>query len=205
MFDIEKELNEVRSINVSPSKELIDTTTEAVREKIYALKENNAKIRQSNIIKLSGFAAIPAAARVLLAVVIGSLSPHAAAYYTVDINQSIVMSVDESGYVIDVHEELDILDENKLDNQTIEYAISQAIAATRQNGYITDGDNILIGCFGDDKYNNISRNQILNYIEDLTPNIKLLSIHGSMRDWIKAKDADIPAGLYYLALLSDNT
>jgi len=203
MFDIERELNEVRSIDVSPSRKLIDTTTRMVKTKSSEYKDSRRKTRRSNIIKLSGFAALPAAASVLLAVVIGLVTPQAAAYYTVDIGQSIVMSVDESGYVIDVDQELDFLDESEIKDESIEYAVSQAIAYAQQDGYIDEGEPILIGCFGDDIYNNISKNQVLSYLGDTALEINLLSVHGTMEDWDSAQAIDISAGLYKLALLSD--
>lgn len=194
MFNIEKELDEIRSIDVSPSKNLIDTTTRMVKAKISEYKAVKAKIRRSNIIKLSAMAALPAAASILLAVVIGLVSPRAAAYYTVDINQSIVMSVDEKGYVIDVQGELVTLDEYVLKGETIEYAISQTITFAD----VTENQHILIGCFGDDKYNNISKNQIAYYLDDADLSVNLLSVHGTMNDWNEAEKLDTSAGLYLL-------
>lgn len=194
MFNIEKELDEIRSIDVSPSKKLIDTTTRMVESKIAEHKAAKAKTRRNNIIKLSSFAALPAAASLLLAIVIGLVSPQAAAYYTVDINQNIVMSVDENGYVIDIDEELDTLDVDSLKGETVEYAVSQTIA----NADLEDNQDVLIGCFGADEYNNISKNQISNYLGNTALNINMLSVHGTMNDWQNADKLNVSAGLYLL-------
>lgn len=204
MFNIEKELNEIRNIDVSPSRELIENTTKMVKKKSAERHELKKKARRSNIIKLSAFASLPAAAAVLLAIVIGFVTPQAAAYYTVDMGFTTAISVDEDGYVIDIDadESFDNLDEDKLKNQTIEYAISQVIDSADGSRYITDSTDVLIGCFGDDEHNNISKNQVMYHLEDASYHINLMSVHGTIEDWNNAQAADMSAGLYLISQLS---
>ncbi len=59
--------------------------------------------------------------------------------------------------------------------------------------------------FGDDEYNNISKNEILYYLnEQSNVSINLMSIHGSDKNWNKAKEQDVSAGLYELSKLGEN-
>lgn len=208
MFDIDKELNEIRNINVVPSAKLIARTKEEILHQENEL-EIIRKRKRKRITRITIFSTFPVAVAAMLIMFVNMAMSKPVAYYSLDINPNINMVVDKDGIVTKViYEESDIFDDIKKDDivgNEIELAISKAIIVAQDEGYIKEDENVLIGCFGEDKYNNISKNLITSYLENtLDNNINLMSIHGSMDDWNNAKKNKVSAGLYALNNLSVN-
>jgi len=207
MFDIDRELDDIRNINVSPSRELIDITKDLVIKRSSEIRAKRKKKTKKNIIKISSFAALPVAACILLAVVIALVTPKPVVYYSMDINPSLEMSVDSNGIVLDIDYdkgEWEDIEEYNFEGTSVEYAMSEVITLAQKDGYIDSDENVLIGCFGEDEYNNISKNLILSYLDsNLGQDINLMSIHGSMDTWKQADRMSISAGLYALSEITN--
>ena len=209
MFDIDKELNDIRNITAFPPKELIDDTKKLVEDKINRLDALRKVKKKNNIIKFTTLSALPAAAAILFAVAIGLAMPKAAVHYSLDINPNMTMSANDNGIVLGVeYDDEDAwgnLDKKALKGKPIEYAISEAIISAHENGYVMDSENVLIGCFGDDEHNNISKNQILSYLSgSISEDISLMSVYGTEDDWKEAENSNISAGLYALSMMADD-
>lgn len=209
MFDIDKELNDIRNITAFPPKELIDDTKKLVEDKINRLDALRKVKKKNNIIKFTTLSVLPAAASILFAVAIGLAMPKAAVRYSLDINPNMTMSANDNGIVLGVEyddeDAWENLDKKALKGEPIEYAISEAIISAQENGYIMDNENVLIGCFGDVEHNNISKNQILSYLSgSISEDISLMSVYGTEDDWKEAENSNISAGLYALSMMADD-
>ncbi len=207
MYDIDKDLNEIRSMDASPSSELISNTKKNIMREEDEVFSRRKKAKRMHVARFSKILAIPAAAAAMFIIFINLAMPTPVSYYSVDINPNINMAVDENGIVCDVKSsELELsrkVSKDEIIGNPVEYAISRIIVEAQKEGYIGDSENILIGAFGDDEHNNISKNQILSYLENsLRETIVLLSVHGSIDDWKIANKSDVSAGLYSLSNLS---
>ncbi|MCK5128260.1 MAG: hypothetical protein KAQ68_00295 [Clostridiales bacterium] len=204
MFDIDKALDEIRSIDVSPSSTQIDKAKQTVLHEESEL-DARRKAKRKRTVRISHFLAIPAAAAAMFILLIRLAVPTPVSYYSVDINPNIQMAVDQNGIVCSIEESDLEIAKDEIVGQSIEYAISNIIITAQDTGYIKDNENVLIGCFGEDEYNNISKNQVRAYLStSLREDIVLMSIHGSLEEWENADKEDMSAGLYTLHTLYSN-
>jgi|GEM_PF-4251231 len=208
MFDIDRELDDLRNIYVSPSRELLDVTKELIIKRSNELQSTKRERKNKNIIKITSIAALPVAASILFAVVIGLVTPKPVAYYSLDINPSLEMSVDSKGIVCRLDydkDEWEDIEEYNLEGTSVEYAMSEVITLAQKDGYIESDENVLIGCFGEDEHNNISKNLILSYLDsNLKQDVNLMSVHSTMDSWKQAGRLNISAGLYALSEIADD-
>jgi len=210
MFDIDKELNEIKNINIPPPIALVAKTKKMVDRRLKHKRIEKKIAAKKRIIKFTSLTALPVAAAILLAIVISVGIPKPAAYFSMDIGTNVTITTDKNYSVrsIEYDDDSSLNDTNtqNLKGESIEYAVSQIIIAANGSGHINENQNLLIACFGADEYNNISLNQVLSFLnDDLKESINLLSVSSGMDDWKNAKKLAFSPSLYALSNLSDNT
>jgi len=212
MFDIDAYLDTIAVKEVSPSDTLINKTVEQCGE-VMKTKEKERKTAKQ--IKKVVMIAVPAAALLLIGIFIGSqlnvlqgtAVNAASACFTVDINPSVCVNVDEESIVTslvgqnkdaaDLVEKLDCIGEPAAD------AIYEIVDEAKALGYINEENKyVLIGCFGisdEDATIGSLQEKLENSFGDM---IDLLTVSGTLEEKTQADTLDVSAGLLKLSRMA---
>jgi len=212
MFDIDAYLENIAVKEVSPSDTLINKTVEKCGEVLKTKEKENKAAKQ---IKKAMMIAVPAAALLLMGIFIGSqlypaqapVTEVATACFTVDINPSVCVNVDEDSIVTDLVgqnkdaaaliKKLDCIGEPAAD------AIYEIVEQAKDLGYINDQNKyVLIGSFGisdEDETLGSLQQMLENSFGDM---IDLLMVSGTLEDKLQADSLDVSAGLLKLSRMA---
>lgn len=213
MFDIDKYLNDINLVEMEISDDALTRTKKRCEEeqsKLREQRERGNKIRKGMLI------AAPAAAVLLIGMLIGAAlfsnatAAQSVAYYTVDVNPSICVHVDEQGLVTKVvsqnKDAVDIIKALDCAGKPATDVIREIIAAVKEAGYLGENNKIvLIGCFtADGTHVEAALGDLQSKLEaDFGEMIELLIVSGSLDDLQAAKELQVSAGLLRLAQMAD--
>ena len=213
MFDIDKYLEDMKIKNFEPSDALVEDT----KKRCAGLRKPNkgkhySKAKKSRFTK-AAIIAIPAAAMLIIGVFLGAFlfgektDPSVVAFYTVDINPSICINVDENEIVKSVKSQnedaKELIKELKLGGLGSSQAIEMIIEAARKAGFIDESNSyVLVGRFGDG--NDEALFDLQAKLEaDLDEMIQLLIVSGSYEDKLAADKLNVSAGLLKLSRMAE--
>ncbi len=207
MFDINRELDEIRSISLTPSAELIRETKRRIRR-----HRQNADAPEERPVwrRRAAWITVPMAAALAVVFAVNIVSLQYTAYYTVDINPGVGFSVNGDGIVTDV----DLIDTESMDAdvlRTLEgrplvQVMDAVLAEAQRSGYIEPDTDVLVGCFAGQKHTAITKNQIgASLSGNIQERINLLYIVGTKDERKTAEQKDVSPGLYSLSRLAENS
>jgi len=214
MFDIDEYLDDIRIKEFEPSNSLVQRTKKECEKNMKPQKATRSyRSEKSHKFSKGAFIAIPAAAMLLVGVFLGALffgektDPSVVAFYTVDINPSICVNVDENEVVQSVKSQNE--DAKKLlanidcVGLSVPQVIRMIIDEAKLAGYL-DGNQkyVLIGRFGEGNkqaLNNL-QSQLEAKIGDM---IDLLIVSGTFEDKLDADGLNVSAGLLALSKMAD--
>ncbi len=214
MFDIDKYLNDLKIKEFEPSDSLIQKTVKECEKTMKPQKVHRRVATESRKrFNRGALIAIPAAVMLLVGVLVGAFifgeksDPSVVAFYTVDINPSICVNVDENEIVVSVKSQND--DAKKLLKSiycvglTVPQAVEKIIEAAKLAGFL-DGEQkyVLVGRFGDNNEAALKdlQAQLNAKLGDL---IELLIVTGSLEDKLNADNLHVSAGLLILSQMAD--
>ena len=213
MFDIDKYLQDMRIKEFYPSDSLIEKTKisceKAARPRAakHYSKTKGSKLTRAAVI------AIPAALMLLVGVLLGAFlfaekdDPSVVAFYTVDINPSICIHVDENEIVKSIKSQnkdaQKLLESISCEGLSSSSAIELIINAAMDAGYINDTNKyVLVGRFGD--ANEQALLSLQEQLEaDIDDMIQLLIVSGSFEDKQSADELNVSAGLLKLSQMAE--
>ena len=130
------------------------------------------------------------------------------AYYTIDINPSFCLQVDENDVVIDIEfindDAEQLKDRINCIGLPIEEAIEMIITVASDAGYIADEQYILIGKFSENDEEDLTDLQA-QLEEDFGDMAHLLVVNGTLDDKQTADELNVSAGLLKLSELAGKT
>ena len=209
MNSIDQYLNHISLKEAQPADQLIRSTIEACRSVAKKDSRYSWLLRKAPI-----FAAVAVAALACLLLIVNSIVPvdhnqTASGYYTIDINPSLCISVDEHGRVTGVFaqndEATDMIEQLSIDGKSVIESIKAIIYAARDNNLLSSEElqYVLIGCFGsldDDLVPQLADMQSL-FDELFGDSVELLIVSGTIEDKTIADQRRVSAGLYMLGLM----
>jgi hypothetical protein len=211
MFDIDKYLDNLQIKEVEAGEELLQRTKKRCEEAAKTRRRSEAMRH----FKKAALIAVPAAAVLLAGIFIGArfFAPPAqtsAAYYTVDINPSICVTVGEDGLVTGVQgqngDAQALLGSLSCEGVSAGEAIRQIIAAAQAAGYFSEGPRyVLIGCFTADGAPSQGELGGLQAMleESFGDMIELLIVSGTLEDKQMADALRVSAGLLKLSQMAE--
>ncbi len=214
MFDIDRYLDDMKLVEFEISEDALTLTKKRCEEEQKKQLRQQEKVKK---VKKGTLIAVPAAAVLLAGVFLGALlfsktvtAPQAVAYYTVDVNPSLCVEVDEQSLVTGVKGQNsdadDIVASLDCKGKHVADAIGEIITAVRDAGYIDENQKyVLIGCFAKDgtKLENTLTDLQSKLESDFGDMIDLLIVSGSIEDLQAANDLKVSPGLLKLAQLAD--
>lgn len=214
MFDIDKYLDDLRIKEFEPSDSLVEKTKTSCEKYLNLNKEKKYYRSKNNGISKAALITIPAAAMLLIGVVLGAIifgsvpaNSNITAFYTVDINPSVCVNVDENEIVTSIESQNEDAKKllNSLDcvSKTPTKAIEIIIKAAKQAGYLnSENTYVLVGRFGDGNKEALEglQAQLENSLDDM---IQLLIVSGSLKDKHDADELNVSAGLLKLSQMAE--
>lgn len=146
MFDIEKQLNELGRKKHRPDESLRQRTLDKLR--------GQTRVAAPRKVHALHIAAIPAAAAVLVAILLLILLPdvQTTSYYTIDINPSISIEADANGVIISAKAQNGdaeaLLADLNLTGMPFIDALRQVVQTAEEQGYLKDNGHVLVAHFG---------------------------------------------------------
>jgi hypothetical protein len=199
LFELDKELQAIAADKYNPSEELRLKTRSMVSRA--AQKRSKARPSARKLTRL--YPAVAAALAIILFVSVFSAAPaQAAGYYTIDINPSISIAVDDNDNVLSVSaknsEAEGLLAGLELAGMRFEDALKVIIQAAAQEGYLKDQGRLLVAHFGNDE--GISQQELELIVSDQLPEsgVSVLALHGGKDDFDNAESAGKKAGIELL-------
>lgn len=214
MFNIDKYLDNLRIKEFEPSDSLIEKTKASCEKHLNPNTARRYKKSKNNGISKAALIAIPAAAMLLVGLILGAIlfgslpvNANIAAFYTVDINPSICVNVDDNEVVTSIESQNE--DARKLLNsldcvgKTSTEAIKIIIEAAKQAGYLNaENTYVLVGRFGSGNEEALA--DLQTQLEDnLDEMIQLLIVSGSLKDKENADELNVSAGLLKLSEMAE--
>lgn len=215
MFDLDAYLEKIAIKEVSPSDTLINATVEKCGE-VLKTKEKESKLFKQ--IKKAVLIAAPACALLLIGILIGSqffaAGPAvpvqaAAACFTVDINPSVRVNVDDNNVVTSLSAQNDDAQTliKKLDcvGMGAVDAIYKIVEQAKSDGYLNDQNKyVLVGCFGV-----TNEEQTLGSLQDRLEQdfgdmVTLLIVSGTLDDKSEADLLNVSPGLLKLSKMAED-
>jgi hypothetical protein len=204
LIDIEKELRNIRT-EFKPDERLRQRTRSLV------ISEAGKRNRSKTDFKKAAFKFSPAVAFVLVLVLCISLftsaPARAAGYYTIDIDSSISVAVDQNDTVISVSAEDDeaaaLLEGLDIDGMQFEDALKVIVQAAAQKDYLKEDGHVLVAHFGDGE--GISQEDVNTIVDGQLPadKVSALALNGSADDYKNAKKSGKKAGIELLLNSAD--
>ncbi len=206
MIDIDKQLQKIELKTIKPDDILVNKTKTRMKRIIRKQDKSNRKVFWRTMA-----VAIPAAAALVVVAVLLMFSSRGgtpmladSVYYTIDINPSIVLEVDDSDRIISIaarnEDALDLMGNIQCLGMDIREAIPLIISEAKKLGYITeDQDNyVLIARFGEEN-GHLSESEINSIVSDVTGGeAHVLYLIGSLEDKAEAELKGKSAGIYLL-------
>ncbi len=215
MFDLDAYLDKIAIKEVSPSDTLINTTVEKCG-KVLVTKEKETKLFKQ--IKKAVLIAAPACALLLIGIIIGSqffaAKPSAqvqaaSACFTVDINPSVRVNVDEQSIVTSLSAQNDdaTMLINKLDcvGMNAVDAIYKIVEQAKEDGYLNDQNKyVLLGCFGVSNEDATLGSLQERLEQDFGDLVTLLIVSGTLEDKSEADSLNVSPGLLKLSKMAQD-
>lgn len=183
-----------------PDEELRLQTRRLVRSAEQQRTGRNPRIRKHNLLYY------PAVAVVLAVILVFSVFPgtpaQAAGYYTIDINPSIIVAVDDDDTVLFFtaknKEAKELMTGVGLTGMRFDEALKVVINAASQKGYLKQGGHLLVAHFGDSE--GISQQALEEIVADQLPEsgVVALALNGGKDKFEKAKKAGQKPGIELL-------
>jgi hypothetical protein len=209
MFDIEKELRAFSRNKEVPSEALRESTRALVRREYNHTQANifppvhaqGASSRRRSARWVVIFAAAVAMMLGVTLVLSPPKSALAASYYTVDINPSMVLSMDANDIVINASaanaDAESLLDNLSLIGLSIEDALSSIIRVSAENGWLQENGHVLVAHFGDTP--GLTNEQVSDIVTKETPKtVSVLVLQSGKQDYEDAKKDNKEAGIELL-------
>ena len=206
MIDIDKQLEKLEIKKISPDENLVNKTKAGMRKVIRRRKRENSKVFWKTMA-----IALPAAAAVVLVAAMflfinrpGAPATAEGTFYTIDINPSVVLEVDDSDRIISItarnEEALELMGNLQCLGMDIRDAIPIIVTEAKRLGYISeDQENyVLIARFGEED-GHLSESEINSLVADVTGGeAHVLYLIGSLADKAEAEAQGKSAGVYLL-------
>ncbi len=206
MIDIDKQLEKLEIRTIKPDDFLVSKTKSRMRTMV----KRQDKDRKKKIRKTMAVALPLAAVFVLVAAMFifmgkgGSPVTAESVYYTIDINPSIVLEVDDSHRIISIscknEEALDLMNNIQCLGMNIKEAIPIIVAEAKNLGYISDDQEnyVLIAHFGEEN-GQLNEEEVNKLVYDATGGeANVLYLMGSLKDKEEAEEKGKSAGIYLL-------
>ena len=196
MYNIEKELNEIEF----QKHELDDSTRLAVRLMAIGQAQKNAQPEKRVWLMRTVYsAAVVALAVFLIFAVIPDASP--AGYYTIDINPSISIAVDQNDNVLEVSAENSdahrLLEGTLLRDISFEQALEQIVNLAAAQGYFEQDAHLLVAHFGETP--GISTEKVKQAVSQSTEHpVQVLVLQSTKTEYQNAKRQNKKAGVEML-------
>lgn len=197
MFDIDKYLDELNIKDIDPPATLVERTMQK--------RKGGFRVMKKRVTFALGAAAV-----LLVGIVIGAGAfggttvdePIITGYYTVDINPSISLGVDDDDKVAKVvsqNKDADqLLADLDVNGEDIEAAILQIVNAAKAAGYLADQEKyVLVGYFSKDGFFASSLQADLE--KSLGEMVHLLLVSGTLENKTQADGLGVSAGLLALS------
>lgn len=202
LIDIEKELRSIKT-EYKPDERLRQRTRSLVAGEIGKKRRGKVSFRRA------AFLYSPAAAVVLVIALCVSLftaaPAKAAGYYTIDINPSVSVGVDENNTVISVTPENEdaavMLEGLDIKGMQFEDAFKTLLQAADVKDFLKEDGHVLVAYFGDGE--GITQDEVNAIVNEQLPEKKIsaLALNGNTDDYDNAKKSGKKAGI---ELLLDN-
>ena len=206
MIDIDKQLEKLDIKSIKPDDSLVNKTKSQMRN-IAGKQDRNRRKKTWKTIAI----AVPAAAAFILVGLMfifmgrsGAPVTAESAFYTIDINPSIVLEVDNSNRIISIScrndEALELMANIQCLGLDIKDAIPKIVTEAKALGYISDDKEnyVLIASFGDDN-KRLSEDEINAIVQEATGGeANILYLMGSLQDKEDAEEKGKSAGIYLL-------
>lgn len=199
MFDIDNELEKLKKEKFKPDEKLRGETRRRIRAAVRGGEVKRAAERRTVLRACCAFAL--AVAMIIVLSVNFTGPAQAAGYYTIDINPSISVAVDNNNVVIsvtpennDASEMLKGLDLTGLSfNDALRIIINTAV----EDSYLKDNGNVLIAHFGSG--DGIPREELSSIVtEESSNSVTVLVLSSGKGDYEKAKKSGDKAGIQLL-------
>jgi hypothetical protein len=200
LFDIDKELQAMRAERYIPDEELRQKTRRLTSRAAREINGRKPRARKKSLLYYPATAVVLA---VILALSVFSAAPaQAAGYYTIDINPSISVAVDNDENVLFVtaknKEAKELLAGAGLAGMRFEDALKVVINSASQKGYLRDGGHLLVAHFGDSE--GMSQQTLEQIVIEQLPErgVIALALNGGKDEFEKAQKAGQKPGIELL-------
>lgn len=195
MFDVEKELNELKF----HEHELGDATRQAVLRMAYDKVQKKQTVKRTPLLRIAFSAVAVALAALMIFIVMPESEP--TGYYTIDINPSISVAVDHSDTVLKVFAENDdarrLLEGTSLQGLPFEQALRQVVVLASAQGYFEQGAHLLVAHFGDTP--GISAQQVETVVSQSTESpVRVMVLQSTKNEYQEARRQNKRAGVELL-------
>lgn len=215
MYDVDHYLTDIKLKEAVPADDLVARTMAACEG---ARQRRQAKSRRIQAQRHIRLIALPAAAFLIIGILIGAFffappimpGQTATAYYTVDINPSIMLATDTYGKVLRISGHNDdaqaIIRAVDAVGEPVAAAIRGVIDACRLAGYLQDEQKyVLVGYFGDEDKNDQIIGSLQTSLEkDFGDLIDLLLVSGSLDEKQQADELHVSPALLKLSRLASH-
>ncbi len=205
MLNLEKHLNDIQIKHNKPSQKLIDDT-------IFEIHKLNGRRGMNwdwlfNVKTIAAFSLSVATLLIMLSINFNmtpvDVTKTAHAFYSIDINPSVVLSVDDKEYVTNVEalneDATKLLQEIDLIGLHSRQAITKFVELAQENGYLTaENKYVLIGRFGDDNSQVVPEMQEY-FEENFEAEVQILVVSGSIKDKEEADKNELSPGILELS------
>ena len=205
MLDIDKELKALSETKHSPGVALRQSTRALVRDEVRRMQTGEHRAHRKPARRAVRWAAVCAATAAVILFGALMLSPvhtaQAAGYYTVDINPSVTLSVDENDIVLGAAAGNDdakaLLKDTVLAGLPISDALDALVRAASENGWLADSGHVLVAHFGDTP--GISEQQASDIVRSAAgDSVNVLVLQSTKEDYAAAEKQHKNAGLELL-------
>ncbi len=205
MLDIDKELKALSKIKQKPGDALRASMHALVRDEARHLQRGERRLSAKPVRRKVRWAAVCAVAAALMLIAALTFTPaqtaQAAGYYTIDINPSVTLSVDENDIVLSAeagNEDAAALLENmQLKGLPIANALDALVHAAADGGWLKENGHVLVAHFGDTP--GISEQQTLEIVSSAAGDtVNVLVLQSTKESFENAEKQHKSAGLELL-------
>ena len=205
MLDIDKELKALSKIKHSPGDSLRQSTRDLVQNEARHMRTGGRREPAKPAQRIVRWAAVCTAAAAVVLFAALMLSPvhtaQAAGYYTVDINPSVTLSVDENDVVLWAvaanEDAAALLEDMKLIGLPISDALDALVRAAAEGGWLADSGHVLVAHFGNTP--GISEQQANDIVSNAAgDSVNVLVLQSTKEDYEATEGQHQNAGLELL-------
>ncbi len=202
MLDIDKELKALSKIKQRPGNALRASTRALVQDEARRMQAGDRRISAKPARRKVRWAAVCAAAAALMLIAALALAPaqtaKAAGYYTIDINPSVTLSVDENDIVLSAdagnEDAAELLENMQLAGLPIGNALNALVEAAANGGWLKGNGHVLVAHFGDTP--GISEQQAIEIVSSAAGDaVNVLVLQSSKENFEASEKQHKSAGL----------